>query len=650
MGKRILLMPIAVFIVSLLFAVPAYADGGLFGKGGRDISEPEQKAVIFFHNGAEELVLSVRYEGASEDFAWLVPTPEPPRIEESNISLFQVMSAVTQAPTASVRNQVDSYEHLGGEGWVDVLEEMTVGAFDLTVLRAGDAGELRAWLEERGFAYDGEAEAVLADYIERGWCFTAMRVNPSFLDPASGSAEYELSEGTIDPLRFNFNSPEPVYPLRISSLNPGDTEVLLYVLAPQAYGHGSMELEYAERWQPVQIGALAEYSELAGKMEEDGGCCVAKLRRTFSPKDMEDLYLTPVDEKELAAWAGFAPAGNNGWPWWELLAVVLALGALAGTASGLWGRRESGWRTRALAAFLIAALISAAVVFPLGMWILPGEAGGDAEQHADWPWQDDILVNHNGWSKLIHPDGRVEILGLDASLAWMVHPPEESYPEYEQATNRLYDPWKDLGEEGGWKWSVGQYRDDVGQTRYLAVMDSAGEIHEAEIGMVELHDVRLSPGGDRLWIAMNPGVPENKTEVREYVFPTLEPVRSLIHDFCFRVGEIVISSEGEPMLAGRFDNSEESSREEYYGFLPMLEENAGFAGKPFEITYDDAGSSDDLRLMGLFGSNFCDAADASPFLLLAGMDLITGENMTFVVDAGSGRLYEVSGGYPSGWQ
>ncbi|MDI6830660.1 MAG: hypothetical protein QME88_04920 [Actinomycetota bacterium] len=33
----------------------------------------------------------------------------------------------------------------------------------------------------------------------------------------------------IDPLRFTFEAPEPVYPLRISSLNPGMTEVLLYV-------------------------------------------------------------------------------------------------------------------------------------------------------------------------------------------------------------------------------------------------------------------------------------------------------------------------------------------------------------------------------------------------------------------------------------
>ncbi len=650
MGKRILLMPIVILIVFLLFAAPAYADGGFIGKGGRDISEPEQKAVIFYHEGMEELVLSVRYDGASQDLAWLVPTPEPPLIEEADIALFQVMSTLTPASAYGEEKGRGWNSQLGMESGVDVLDEMTVGAFDLTVLRAGDAGELRAWLEERGFAYDGEAETVLADYIGRSWCFTAMRINPAFMDPASGGAEYELSEGTVDPLRFTFSASEPVYPLRISSLNPGDTEVLLYVLAPQAYGHESLELEYAEKWQPVQIGELAEYSELAGKLKDAGGCCVTKLRRTFSPKDMEDLYLTPVGEKELAAWAGFASAGNNGWPWWALLAVVLALGALAGTAYGLWGRRVNGWPKRSLVAFLVTALVSAAVVFPLGMWILPGEAEGDADQHADWPWQDDILVNHNGWSKLVHPDGRVEILGLDEWLTSMINPPQSNFTQVYEPAVGLVSVTQELGGEGGWKWSEREIRTETGQTRYLTVEDSgSGEVHEVEIGMVEVHDVRLSPGGDRLWVVLNPGVPVNKTELREYVFPTLEMVRSIIHNECLRIGEIALSSDGEPLLAGRFDCGEEQT-DTAFGFLPMLEEGAGFVGEPLVIKYDDLRSSEDMRIMGLFGSYFCDAMDASPFLLLSGDDLTTGESRTFVLDTDSGELYEVYRGFPSGWQ
>ncbi|MDD5665880.1 MAG: DUF2330 domain-containing protein [Actinomycetota bacterium] len=650
MGKRILVVAVTVLAALLLSAVPARADGGLFGKGGRDISEPQQKAVIFFHEGTEELVLSVRYEGVSEDFAWLVPTPEPPRIEEGSISLFEVMSGVTQAPAGHGRNKNQDIEHLGGEGWVEVLDEMTVGAFDLTVLRAGDAGELRAWLEERGFAYDGEAEALLADYIERAWCFTAMRISPAYEDTTYGSVEYELSEGVIEPLRFIFDAPEPVYPLRISSLNPGETEVLLYVLAAQAYGHGSMELEYAERWQPVQIGALAEYSELAGNMEESGGCCVTKLRRTFSPEDMEDLYLAPADKGELAAWAGFASQGG-GWPWWALLAVVLGLGALGAAAYGLWGRRGSGWPARALAAFLVVSLAGAAVVFPLGMRVIPGGEGEDASPHAGWPWERDIHVNHNGWSKLVHPDGRVEVLGLAEWLKPTAHLPQAGLETYDDpATDLVYLCGGELDAAAGWRWSARQYRDETGQTRYLVAGNGgSGEAHMAEIGMVEVHDVRLSRGSDRLWVALNPGVPENKTEVREYAFPSLELVRSLLHEDCLLLGEIVMSPEGEPLLAGRFKSGEEYT-DTIFGFLPMLENDAGFTGRTIEIEDYGRGLDEDSLPIILLNGYFCDAVDGSPFLLLAGFDPITGESRAFVLGTGDGELYEICMGFPSGWQ
>ncbi|MBC7228904.1 MAG: DUF2330 domain-containing protein [Actinobacteria bacterium] len=69
----------------------------------------------------------------------------------------------------------------------------------------------------------------MEEYVRRGWFIAAMRLSPSRAEEEGEWQEYELSEGMIDPLRFTFEAPEPVYPLRISSLNPGMTEVLLYV-------------------------------------------------------------------------------------------------------------------------------------------------------------------------------------------------------------------------------------------------------------------------------------------------------------------------------------------------------------------------------------------------------------------------------------
>ena len=44
---------------------------------------------------------------------------------------------------------------------MDVLDERTVGPFDISVVRSASAGDLRDWLVERGFAYDDRAEEVL---------------------------------------------------------------------------------------------------------------------------------------------------------------------------------------------------------------------------------------------------------------------------------------------------------------------------------------------------------------------------------------------------------------------------------------------------------------------------------------------------------
>lgn len=51
-----------------LAAGAAWADGGFVGKRG-NMAEPEQKAVILFADGIEDLILQVQYDGAVEQCA-----------------------------------------------------------------------------------------------------------------------------------------------------------------------------------------------------------------------------------------------------------------------------------------------------------------------------------------------------------------------------------------------------------------------------------------------------------------------------------------------------------------------------------------------------------------------------------------------------
>jgi len=632
-------------IIILSFMFPLFS---FFPKGGSDIYEPEQKAVIFYHRGREELILSVRYEGAAEEFAWLVPLPEPPGIEEADFAVFELMSRL--AP--SKRPHYGMSRNAGTLGMeednVEVIERRTVGAFDITVLRSSDASILREWLEERGFEYDRDVEEVLREYIDKGWCFVAMRIAPS---REGEEVEALLSHGTIDPLRFSFATPRPVYPLRISSLNPGSSEVLIYVLGDTVYGHPRMNLEFAEAWQGIQVGVMKGFSELARDMEREGGCAVCKLRAAFRPPEMEDLYFTPASEAELAESkvdvAGGGGGGEDSFPAWAIPVVVLILAGLVTAVVELVRTGESGSTRQLLIIFFVSGLVLAGIFLPLG---LSGGASGRDEGGDDggrWPWEEDILITKNGWEKGLHPDGTVEIVGLQGDLRYLLEDGETAYPPPYDVYSMMED--NRLDEDGRWKWRVDHLRADTWQTQYFVVYDHEGEEYKFDLGMKEVHDARLSPQGDRLWIAVNPGVPVNKTEVLEYSFPGLDLVRSIIHDYCMMTGGMVMSETGRPLLYGHFhrDIPEDGGYgfERHMGLLPMFEEGADFYGESLCIDDQDLELEENACLKMILNSYFSDAVDGSPYLILHGHDMESVDGITFVFDTLHGELYEVGEGF-----
>lgn len=652
--RSAVLIPVAVLIL-LAMGGTGLADGGFIGKESRDISEPQQKAVIFHHGGCEELVLSVRYQGAADEFAWLVPLPEPPRVQESDVKLFEAMSLI--APTGLEGVEWRQRETLGSEnsGGIDVVEEMTVGPYDVTVVRAEEAGELREWLTGRGFAYDREAERVLADYIGRGWCFAAMRVNPG---EASEMTEWELSDGTISPLRFTFASPRPVYPLYISSLNPGSSEVLLWVLGEEAYHHPSMKLEYAERLRGAQVGVLGAWSELAGRMAGEGGCYLTKLRRTYDPEEMEDLYLERADGRTLSPFASdivLEDFGEGGefFPAWAMMVAILMLAAMATAMYAFMrsGPLPSPWR--AAWAFLLSALVASAFIIPMGMLVKRDGKVARSGEGVAWPWEEDILVSLNGWSKAVHPDGTIEVLGPGEELGSLLQGAGMEVEGIEGITTswELYGMnWAPLDGKGDWTWRDSDSGAYSMQARSLEVRSPDGAVTSVEVGVKnQVMGARISPEGDRLWAVIEPGSPSNSIEFREYGFPSLELIRSIYHDYDlvdhYPVARLVLSGEGRPLLAGRFWREDG----DYYGLLPLCEEGAGFQGHSIRIGTGEIPMEIDRRRMALMNGYCCGAVDGSPFLLLGAMDYETGTDDTYVFDTGDGTLYEVCEGRAEGW-
>jgi len=206
-----------------------YADGCFVWNKGADLNEPSQKAVISWRNGTEVMILQVKYEGPAEDFAWIIPLPAPPKLHavEADKSPFAEISLYTQQRARwglRGREEADREQKQG----VTVLQRKVVGVYDIAVLAADDAGALSGWLNKNGYAFPKDRNDVLEHYTKKRWVYAAMRIDRKALH---SDEIKKLKTGELQPVRFTFAARQMVYPLRISSVNAGETEVLLYLLA-----------------------------------------------------------------------------------------------------------------------------------------------------------------------------------------------------------------------------------------------------------------------------------------------------------------------------------------------------------------------------------------------------------------------------------
>lgn len=188
------------------------------------IHEPQQKAILFYRNGTEDLIISPSFSGPAERFAWVIPVPARPKVDKVEGAIFHEIVSLVHRPAPGHKAKMQGTERAAGHA-VEVLERKPVGAYDVAVLRASDPQALTRWLNVNGFAITPAARKPVAEHIKEGWTFVAMRVRVP--KQAAG-----LKTGTLAPIRLTFRTQEPVYPLRVSGANPGPFQVDVYLVVP----------------------------------------------------------------------------------------------------------------------------------------------------------------------------------------------------------------------------------------------------------------------------------------------------------------------------------------------------------------------------------------------------------------------------------
>ncbi len=281
-------------VVAFVIVCGAHADGMYFPPEAVEIlpKMPHQRAVIFWRDGVEQLLVESDFDGAGERMAWIVPVPGVPTdVAEGAPGVFDVLDRALVPKTVDdnpgfyvaalfwllwcvcqwamgvyAPKRTFSYtiactglffflfmttptmfmtlgDSMGGgpglNDGAEVLAVRSVGSYEVTTLRAKSAEELTQWLSDNGFRALPEAgESIVSEYIAEGWCFVAAKLNRS-------GAGYTRPH----PLSITFPVDRPVYPMRLTRLADTDLFLDLYVIADRRANAPGMETVFCERFR-----------------------------------------------------------------------------------------------------------------------------------------------------------------------------------------------------------------------------------------------------------------------------------------------------------------------------------------------------------------------------------------------------------------
>lgn len=319
---------------------PCMADGKVFAAGPAKVAIPDQEALIVWRDGVQTLAIETRFVGPGHDFAWVVPLPAKPEISPGTTGMFPTLRALCSpyvdnrttglwpvflwiavglliamaGKTMFVRVVALLATCLAGVVFliptlgtarggsvagpaVEVLDRKVIGSFDVTTVASADPAAMSNWLTHNGFVVSPAADPVIADYIAKGWVFSAAKLRRE---------EDTTNPSTPHPLVFKFPAKEPVYPLQLTAVDNGSLAVNLYVCGPSRAAADHFEVERCAAVKAVEAGGghwgrpgdktmiEVSHSGLA-KLIGEGLTCT-KLVATLTPSQMSgDAVIRFVD-------------------------------------------------------------------------------------------------------------------------------------------------------------------------------------------------------------------------------------------------------------------------------------------------------------------------------------------------------------------
>ncbi len=223
----------AVVVLSLsLLSEQSKADGGMIPFHDFSVYEPGQKAIIGWNGEEEIMILSVDvYSSKDTKALHLVPFPSEPEVWQGNVSSFEKIEEIINEGRYSYGDGEDNGKEgrLGGNGsQIEIVFHDKIGAHDISILKVKDSTHFKEWVEnylkENGVqdvVFPPNTNNVIEYYLKKEMSFFAFDV-----------IEISKNESSVEPLVYKFKTDRLIFPLKISSIIKGESQISLALITP----------------------------------------------------------------------------------------------------------------------------------------------------------------------------------------------------------------------------------------------------------------------------------------------------------------------------------------------------------------------------------------------------------------------------------
>lgn len=252
-------------ILLCLIVIPWTAQASaIFSKTTTGVSSPHQRALIHYSDGVERLVIETSLVGEGTNFAWIIPLPSVPEIEQVGENFFpsvnsayrpklvhkpylaygcMLLSLVVWIGLRSGRlldsiglfvlllligaiampNFVGSRPTTLAVSPLSILDQRKVGIYDTVTFSGPNGSAVLDWLNANKFETPAGTIAIISNYAAKGWVFVAATVH---------RPNEEALHSQVQPLAFTFKTERPIYPLPFTGIENGKCTIELFVFGP----------------------------------------------------------------------------------------------------------------------------------------------------------------------------------------------------------------------------------------------------------------------------------------------------------------------------------------------------------------------------------------------------------------------------------